>query len=123
LDIEFGKHLTVFVGVNGAGKTSILDALAILLSRLFGRIRSTKGTGRFFTDSDIRKGAKETANSIEIEFEGEAFSRRAAKTRRGRKKQTITNLTSIRGIVEQIYDALDENEKNSVPYSCLVKYR
>ncbi len=115
LDIEFGKHLTVFVGVNGAGKTSILDALAILLSRLFGRIRSTKGTGRFFTDADIRKRAKETANSVKIEFNGEPFSWRVAKTRRGRKKQTITNLTSIRGIVDQIYDALDENEKSSVP--------
>ena len=62
LDIEFGEQLTVLVGVNGAGKTSILDMLAIMLSRLIGRIRSTKGTGRFFTDSDIRQGSKETAN-------------------------------------------------------------
>ena len=67
LNIQFGKQLTVLVGINGAGKTSILEALAIMLSRLFSRIRSTKGTGQF-TESDIRKGASKTANSIEIEF-------------------------------------------------------
>jgi len=48
LEIEFDERLNVFVGINGAGKTSILDVLAIMLSRLSGRIQSAHGTGRFF---------------------------------------------------------------------------
>jgi len=115
LDIDFGEQLTVLVGVNGAGKTSVLDMLAILLSRLIGRIRSTKGTGRFFTDSDIQQGSNETVNSIEIELNQELVSWKVVKTRRGRKKQTITNLKNIKGIVEKIYDSLEEDEKSSIP--------
>ena len=115
LNINFGEQLTVLVGVNGAGKTSILDILAIMLSRLIGRIRSTKGTGRFFTDSDIRQGSNETANSIEIELNQESVSWRVAKTRRGRKKQTITDLRNIKGIVEKIYDSLEKDDKSSIP--------
>jgi predicted ATP-binding protein involved in virulence len=114
LNIQFGKQLTVLVGINGAGKTSILEALAIMLSRLFSRIRSTKGTGQF-TESDIRKGASKTANSIEIEFNQKPHSWKVVKTKRGRKKQTITNLTAIKDIVEQIQDSFEQNDKNSVP--------
>jgi len=114
-NIEFGKHLTVLVGVNGAGKTSVLDALAILISRLFARIRSPKAGGNFFANSDIRKGSNETASSIEVEFDRESFSWTLVKTRRGRRKQIATDLTDIRGIVGKIHDALDKNEKNSIP--------
>ncbi len=115
LTIQFEEQLTVLVGINGAGKTSILEALTIMLSRLFSRIRSTKGTGQFFTDSDIRKGASETANSIEIEFNQKSVSWKVVKTKRGRKKQTITNLTAIKDIVEQIQDSFEQNDKNNVP--------
>ncbi|MDM8517089.1 AAA family ATPase [Desulfobacterales bacterium HSG16] len=118
LNIEFGGQLTVLVGINGAGKTSILDALAVMLSRLLAKIRSPqKGNGRFFTDADIRKGAGETANSMEIEFNQETFLWILAKARRGKKKQTGTNTSAIKGIVDQIYDVLDKNEKESVPLS------
>ncbi|MEN8219843.1 MAG: AAA family ATPase [Pseudomonadota bacterium] len=115
LNIQFGEQLTVLVGINGAGKTSILEALAIMLSRLFSRIRSTKGSGQFFTDSDIRKAASETVNSIEIEFNQKSVSWQMVKTKRGRKKQTISNLTAIKDIVEQLYEYFEQNEKNSVP--------
>ena len=115
LNIEFSEQLTVLVGVNGAGKTSILDALAIMLSRLFARIRSPKGIGRFFTDSDIRNGASETASSIDIEYNQTLFSWQVAKTKRCKKKQTTTNLTEFKSIVEHLYDTLDKNDKNSVP--------
>ncbi|MCP4349917.1 MAG: AAA family ATPase [Desulfobacterales bacterium] len=115
LDIEFGERLTVAVGVNGAGKTSILEVLAIMLSRLIGRVCSTKGTGRFFTDSDIREGSNETVNSIEIDFNQESFSWKVVKTKRGRKKQTITNLSKVKDIVEIIHESLEKNENSSIP--------
>jgi len=115
LELEFSKQVTVLVGVNGAGKTSILDALAILLSRLIGRIRSTKGTGRFLTDSDIRLNSSETANSLEIEFNDNPISWTVTKTKRGRKKQRITNLTKIKDVVEMVYGWLDQDEEASVP--------
>ena len=48
LHLEFPEQINVLVGVNGVGKSAVLDCTAIMLSRLIGRIRSTAGTGRFF---------------------------------------------------------------------------
>lgn len=115
LELEFSKQVTVLVGVNGSGKTSILDALAILLSRLIGRVRSTKGTGRFFTDSDIFLNLSETTNSLEIEFNDNPISWTVSKTKRGRKKQRITNLSKIKDVVDMVYGSLNQDEEASVP--------
>lgn len=45
LDIEFHNKLTVIAGVNGAGKTTVLDGVAIALSTMFTSIDGTKGRG------------------------------------------------------------------------------
>ncbi len=115
LEIDFSNNLTMLVGINGAGKTSILDALAILLSRLIGRIRSTHGTGRFFAESDIHIGTSETANTIEININGRNISWRVTKTKRGRKRQKISNLEQMRNIVETMQEQLERVEKASIP--------
>ena len=46
LELELGKN-TVFIGQNNAGKTAILDAVRIALTRRWGQ----RGTG--FTEYDI----------------------------------------------------------------------
>lgn len=106
---------TVFVGVNGSGKTSILDCLAILLSRLIGRIESTQGTGRFFTDDDISNGRTETFNEITITYLDRDFSFRVAKTRKGREQKKQTNLNEIRGLAKEIRENLEVDIFKSLP--------
>lgn len=59
LDLVIHPQLTVLVGTNGSGKTSILDALVLALSRAKLGERTT---GPPWTDSDQRKGA----NTIRI---------------------------------------------------------
>ena len=115
LEIDFSERLNVFVGVNGAGKTSILDSLAILLSRLIGRIQSSHGTGRQFTDTDIQIGTSETANSIDLSYKNKNIRWTVTKTKRGRKRQTITNLVQIKEIVELVQNELENNEDASFP--------
>ena len=39
------KNVAVFIGENGAGKSSILEGITILLSWLVARIRSDKNSG------------------------------------------------------------------------------
>jgi len=39
---KFSDHFTVIVGVNGRGKTAILDGLALLLSRLLPQVSPAK---------------------------------------------------------------------------------
>jgi len=41
LDLSFDERSNILVGENGAGESAILDCLAILLSRLIGRIQSS----------------------------------------------------------------------------------
>ena len=79
LKLEFPGQINVLVGVNGAGKSAVLDCTAIMLSRLIGRIRSTTGTGRFFSESDINNHDRETRNKISIQFRGQTVSWRVTK--------------------------------------------
>ena len=92
LKLEFPEQVNVLAGVNGSGKSAVLDCTAIMLSRLIGRIRSSSGTGRFFVDSDISNERSETQNRVAIHFQGQSVHWSVTKTRKGRRKQTITKL-------------------------------
>ena len=66
IDIDFHEQLTVLVASNGAGKTSILDAIAVAFGPYVGAF--DESVGRHFEPSDIRlKSVRETATN-EMEF-------------------------------------------------------
>lgn len=56
IKIEFDPSLTVLVGINGAGKTAILDALAISISTV---LREFDGPTRGFEKGDTREIARD----------------------------------------------------------------
>ncbi|MBT3198343.1 MAG: AAA family ATPase [Phycisphaerales bacterium] len=66
LDLEFCNQINVLVGVNGAGKTSILDALAINLSWLVNRISKAGASGRTVKDTDVRLDQPNGAIDIQV---------------------------------------------------------
>ncbi|EIJ41935.1 putative ATP-binding protein involved in virulence [Beggiatoa alba B18LD] len=53
LNIEFNEQVTIFAGKNGAGKSSILDALAMSLSWIIARVRHAGTSGRLIQENDI----------------------------------------------------------------------
>jgi predicted ATP-binding protein involved in virulence len=115
LEFEPGEP-TVFIGVNGVGKSSVLDCLAILLSWLTGRIQNPKGSGRFFSEEDIKKGDKETHNEITISIEGqEEVSWSITHGRKGRSKETSSNLTELKAIIDDIHHHLDALPQTALP--------
>jgi predicted ATP-binding protein involved in virulence len=92
LTLEFHEtEPTVFIGINGVGKSSILDCLAILLSFFTARIQfdpKSRGRimkwnaltsynererdlakGRFFSEQDIKNGQNKTHSDILISLE------------------------------------------------------
>lgn len=56
LDIDCSEHLNVFVGVNGAGKSTFLEVLKYLFSWLVSRVKNVKGRGLILSDDDITLG-------------------------------------------------------------------
>lgn len=61
VNIEFDKSLTVIVGENGAGKTSIVESVARLLSWFASRFIKVNNSGSHITDSDIHVCATDYA--------------------------------------------------------------
>ena len=57
MSLEFSAQTTALVGVNGVGKSSVLDALAISLSNLTARITGQPTKARSMSKDDIRIGA------------------------------------------------------------------
>lgn len=82
LSINLNEHLNVFVGMNGAGKSSVLDATAIMLSWLVNRIRSTSASGRPIGETDIHNGSP-TATIEIVCHDASYFSWSLAKARSG----------------------------------------
>lgn len=66
LEIDFHKKLTVLVASNGAGKTSILDAIAVAFGPYVAAF--DEGLGRHFYPSDIRLARVRDTRSNEVEY-------------------------------------------------------
>lgn len=114
LEFEPGEP-TVLIGVNGVGKSSILDCLAILLSWFTGRIQNPQGSGRFFNEEDIKYGRKETHNEIAISFGSGDAIWSLTHARKGHSKDTSSELGQLRAVVNNLHERLDATPHTALP--------
>jgi predicted ATP-binding protein involved in virulence len=68
LSVDFTQRTTAFVGINGVGKSTVLDALAIALSQLTWRINGNPQRARPISLDDIRQGAIFARIEVTIEL-------------------------------------------------------
>jgi len=117
LTLEFDTdEPTVFIGINGVGKSSILECLAILLSWLTKRIQTPPTNGRSFKEDDIKKGCKETHNEITISInDWSEVVWSLTKVSKGRSKDTSSNLGELKRVVEHIHRQLDPTSSAALP--------
>lgn len=117
LTLEFDRdEPTVFIGINGVGKSSILECLAILLSWLTKRIQNPNSSGRFFQEDDIKKGCKETHNEITISIKDrQELAWSLTHVSKGRSKNTSSNLAELKTVVDHIHDELDATSYAALP--------
>jgi predicted ATP-binding protein involved in virulence len=66
LDVSFHEQLTVLVATNGAGKTSVLDAIAVAMGPFLGAF--DEGVGKHFSPTDIRLHKVRDTAAIEMEY-------------------------------------------------------
>lgn len=63
---EFKSNVTVFIGNNGAGKTSILKSLATSLSWFVARVRTEKGNGSPIPEDAILNGRSSATIELQV---------------------------------------------------------
>jgi predicted ATP-binding protein involved in virulence len=121
------SNVTVFVGNNGAGKTSVLHSLARSLSWFIARLRTEKGNGSLISEDSILNAA--SAATIEIgvcdslgqstlaneDGTGSWFQWTLAKNRTGRKAQYITQLNGCNRLASHYRNALTNDNQTSLP--------
>ena len=121
------SNITVFVGNNGAGKTSVLQALATSLSWFIARLRTEKSSGNPIPEDSILNTA--TTAAIEIVIcdslessthlnEGEIndpFRWIVAKNKKGRKGKYTSDLSDCTKLANHYRNALTENDQISLP--------
>ena len=64
--VSFSPRVSVIAGVNGRGKTAILDALALILQRLLPQIAPARQEYRYLKPADLHVGAESL--SLEASF-------------------------------------------------------
>jgi len=67
---HFAEHFTVIAGVNGRGKTAILDGLALLLSRLLPQVSPARSGYRTILPSDVHLGAVTSKLTMKVNCVG-----------------------------------------------------
>lgn len=67
-EFEFKPGMNLIVGINGVGKSSVLDAIRIMLSRVMPQISQTRNHPLFFTGDDISVNEGNLSVSIKFEF-------------------------------------------------------
>jgi len=56
LNLDLNGTMNVFLGTNGAGKSTILDAVAIMLSWMVNRLKTPGASGRPIAETNIANG-------------------------------------------------------------------
>ena len=112
-EIEFAKRLSVFVGINGAGKSSVLSAISTLLSWYVRRLVSPNGTGigTSVLERDISASALSSIITLVVEDGGKEVSWSLSKNAKG--APIFDARSDLKELNEYIKD-LRENRLESV---------
>jgi predicted ATP-binding protein involved in virulence len=115
ITLNLQPRFNVIAGINGAGKTTILTAFSIMLSRYSAAVRTGRATGTLSREG-IRKGARYARASI-IATDGiEDITWTAGVARPGRKITPLTQSRELIAYATGLADAIEQNpDKADLP--------
>lgn len=115
--LSFGDNINLIVGVNGSGKTTVLDGLAKAMSWLVNRTLNDRSQGYAIDEMDIRNGARASAIEVSIKHEGARFNWKVAKSARGASSQgRRSELSELNDLSRIFQGSLGDNpESASLP--------
>lgn len=113
--LPLATRLNVLVGINGAGKTSVLDATAKLLSWSIRRLISPMGGGGGapLNERDIRNGVPGASISLEAQWEQQPVAWTLTKSRRGSASWESKN--NLKALTEFARDLLGSERVWKLP--------
>jgi len=111
LNLALHPNLNVFIGVNGAGKSSILDSIAILLSWVVNRLENPRASGRPILESDITNGKHSALSQLSSQFQQQTITWQLVKTRKGHNSNEKSDLSQINHYTEQLRQQITLNQK------------
>ncbi len=125
IEFKFDNSLNVFVGVNGSGKTTVLDALITSLSWLINRIQRKNVSGKHISENDIRNNEAYSTIETFIKSKGQIFNWKLLKTRKGETSTEKSHLSDVTRLADFFRTELKERKKLPViayyPVNRLVK--
>lgn len=127
LKLKLDKNLTVIIGENGSGKTTIVDAISKSLSWVGNNIVRKGGRGRPVTDYDVNINCQ-TYSEINIQIkignntEYIASLNKTAKGAKNVKNSRLEALDELAGLYRIINDFNIKNNKDEINLPILVSY-
>lgn len=117
LQLKLSKNLNVFAGVNGSGKSTVLDSVAIMLSWAVSRIKSVGASGRPISEADIMNGHSSALIEIVCTEGDRIIEWKLSKSRKGHgSPDDRSNLNNLSEFTKQIQsEILAKNENVNLP--------
>lgn len=103
------EHINLFVGVNGSGKTSVLDSFSLVMSWLLARIRNPKSSGTLISESDIKNNSKGGCSiSIKVRNSGEWILYRSKSYAKSKVDNGKTELRDMMEYINEIHHCVTQ---------------
>jgi len=117
---DYPSNITVFIGNNGSGKTSLLKSITTVLTWYVARLKHDKSNGTPIPESVILNSANSamveiTVNDLNLQQQTQNYTWRITKNRTARKAEFTTYLTELNELTDYYKQWLDENEESSLP--------
>lgn len=117
---DYPSNITVFIGNNGSGKTSLLKSVATALTWFVARLKHDKSNGTPIPESVILNTANAAAveiivNDQNLQQQSQAYTWRITKNRTARKAEFTTHLTELNQLTSYYKQWLGDDDQSSLP--------
>ncbi len=112
---EQQSNVTVFIGNNGAGKTSILKSLVLSLSWLVARIERDRGSGSPISELDILNGSSSTEIMLDVHEQEDTFQWLLVKIAKGQNSHSKSVLNNASKLANVYRSRIADNSNASLP--------
>ena len=109
---EFNRNLNLLIGINGSGKSSILDSIALLLTSFTSRLTTSNSKGLMIPASDIKRESRRGC-TLSITMENKVYWNKH-RTRSMDKKEE-SDYSSLNEYTKEFRMRLDNMEKICLP--------